>query len=205
MPSSNPPSHPIQLQRIKALIGLGNPGPSYHLTRHNLGFRVIDAIASDWQAPAMAKRQHVLACKMPGDDTLWLVKPSLFMNQSGRALVGFCKANGLKSEDLLVIHDELGLAPGQVRMKQGGGHNGHRGLRDIDQHLGRNYWRLRLGIGHPGVRDLVEGYVLAKPPADEQAEFDRMVAVLVEKARLLIWPDEAKSAFANALPMKVSS
>lgn len=155
---------------IQAIIGLGNPGAKYALTRHNAGFWFVDALAqahsaalkmdSSFQAEVGKLR---LAGAGPGADC-WLLKPQQFMNQSGRAVQALLGYYGLQPENLLVVHDELDLMPGVIRLKKGGGHGGHNGLRDIISALGGNagFWRLRLGIGHPGAREEVINYVLGR-------------------------------------------
>jgi peptidyl-tRNA hydrolase, PTH1 family len=172
---------------IRLLVGLGNPGKEYERTRHNAGFWLVERFASS-SAVALRKdpKFQALVGRMesgqpPGG--AWLLLPQGFMNASGRAvqmLAGFFK---IKPEEILVVHDELDFAPGIARLKQGGGIGGHNGLRDISQRIAsHDYWRLRLGIGHPGNKDEVASYVLQKPPADDrtaiEGAIDRALAVL---------------------------
>jgi len=157
---------------IQIVVGLGNPGPEHALTRHNAGFWFVDALARAHGAQfrAHSRYQGELARVQVGGRDLTLLKPQTYMNRSGisiRALVDYTKA---PFSELLVVHDELDLPPGTARLKFGGGHGGHNGLRDTITHCGADFWRLRIGIGHPGDRDQVIDYVLQRAsPADEQA------------------------------------
>jgi PTH1 family peptidyl-tRNA hydrolase len=157
---------------LAIIVGLGNPGPEHRLTRHNAGFWFVDALARALGAQFRSHaRYHGEICRVPldGRDVV-LLKPQTYMNRSGlsvRALLDYVKA---PSGELLVVHDELDLPPGTARLKLGGGHGGHNGLRDIITHCGADFWRLRLGIGHPGDRSQVIDYVLQRAaPADEEA------------------------------------
>ena len=157
---------------LAIIAGLGNPGPEHRLTRHNAGFWFVDALA---RAQGVQFRSHsryqgeVCRVALDGREVM-LLKPQTYMNRSGlsiRALLDYVKA---PVSELLVVHDELDLPPGTARFKQGGGHGGHNGLRDSITHCGPEFWRLRLGIGHPGDRSQVIDYVLQRAaPADEQA------------------------------------
>ena len=157
---------------LSIIVGLGNPGPEHRLTRHNAGFWFVDALAQAHGAQFRSHaRYHGEVCRLAlaGVD-LVLLKPQTYMNRSGlavRALLDYVKA---PVGEMLVVHDELDLPPGTVRFKQGGGHGGHNGLRDTITHCGPDFWRLRLGIGHPGDRSQVIDYVLQRAsPADEDA------------------------------------
>jgi len=157
---------------IQIIVGLGNPGPEHGLTRHNAGFWFVDALARACGAQFRAhSRYHgeVARVGIEGRD-ITLLKPQTYMNRSGisvRALVDYTKA---PISEVLVVHDELDLPPGTARLKFGGGHGGHNGLRDTITHCGADFWRLRIGIGHPGDRDQVIDYVLQRAaPADEEA------------------------------------
>jgi PTH1 family peptidyl-tRNA hydrolase len=143
------------------VAGLGNPGPEHAGQRHNVGFMVADAIAADTHAPAFrqAFSSHITETRI-ADQKVWLLKPMTYMNRSGKAVGEVMRYYDIPSERVLVIHDELDLVFGKVRIKKGGGHGGHNGLRDIDAHIGKDYWRMRVGIGHPGHKDQVHGYVL---------------------------------------------
>jgi PTH1 family peptidyl-tRNA hydrolase len=155
---------------VKLWVGLGNPGAKYQGNRHNVGFMAVDRIAADHGFTPWRKAfQGLVAEGRLGDEKVALLKPETYMNLSGQsvqAAVAFWK---LPLKDLTVFHDELDLAPGKLRLKQGGGHAGHNGLRSIHGHLGDDYARVRLGIGHPGQKDAVASYVLhdfAKADAD---------------------------------------
>ena len=150
---------------IRLIVGLGNPGPEYAATRHNVGAWFVDALAAG-QAFKAEARFHGELCRLSrrGQD-LRLLKPSTFMNHSGRSVAAVSRYFEIPPEQILIAHDELDLAVGTVRLKHGGGHAGHNGLRDTINLLGsRDFWRLRIGIDHPGDRTLVTGYVLGRPP-----------------------------------------
>jgi PTH1 family peptidyl-tRNA hydrolase len=157
---------------LQIVVGLGNPGPEHRLTRHNAGFWFVDALARAQGAQFRSHARYqgeVCRVELEGREIV-LLKPQTYMNRSGlsvRALLDYIKA---PVGELLVVHDELDLPPGTARFKQGGGHGGHNGLRDTITHCGPDFWRLRLGIGHPGDRSQVIDYVLQRAaPADEEA------------------------------------
>ena len=157
---------------IRLLAGLGNPGTEYEGTRHNAGFWWVDALAGSLGARLVADRgsQGLLARVNRPEGPLWLLEPMTYMNRSGRSVAALARFYKIAPEEILVVHDELDLPPGQARLKRGGGSGGHNGLKDIHAQLGSaDFWRLRLGIGHPGVRAEVVDYVLRKP-APEQRE-----------------------------------
>ncbi|RYH01876.1 aminoacyl-tRNA hydrolase [Salipiger sp. IMCC34102] len=146
---------------MKLITGLGNPGAQYAGHRHNIGFMALDRIAGDHGfGPWRAKFQGEIAEGRLGPDKVVLLKPGTFMNESGRAVRAAVDFHKLDPAEVVVFHDELDLAPGKVRLKTGGGHAGHNGLRSIHAHIGADYDRVRLGIGHPGHKDRVAGYVL---------------------------------------------
>jgi peptidyl-tRNA hydrolase, PTH1 family len=146
---------------MKLLVGLGNPGAKYQNNRHNIGFMTIDRIAADHGfGPWKKAFQGLAAAGQIGEEKVILLKPETFMNLSGQSVQAALAFHKLKLADVTVFHDELDLAPGKMRLKQGGGHAGHNGLRSIHAHLGDAYGRVRLGIGHPGHKDLVADYVL---------------------------------------------
>jgi PTH1 family peptidyl-tRNA hydrolase len=155
---------------MKLFVGLGNPGAKYAGNRHNIGFMAVDRIAADHSfTPWRARFQGELAEGRLGTEKVVLLKPMTFMNLSGQSVGEAMRFFKLHPADVTVFHDELDLAPGKCRVKQGGGHAGHNGLRSIHQHIGPDYARVRLGIGHPGHKDRVAGYVLhdfAKADAD---------------------------------------
>ncbi|MFC3118621.1 aminoacyl-tRNA hydrolase [Jhaorihella thermophila] len=141
--------------------GLGNPGAKYARNRHNVGFMAVDRIAEDHGFGPWKSRFHSLVAEgRLGREKVLLLKPQTYMNLSGQAVGEAMRFYKLSPEDVIVFHDELDLAPGKVRVKQGGGHAGHNGLRSIHQHIGDAYGRVRIGIGHPGRKELVSGYVL---------------------------------------------
>jgi PTH1 family peptidyl-tRNA hydrolase len=155
---------------LKLFVGLGNPGAKYAKNRHNIGFMAVDRIAADHGfSPWKAAFKGLVSEGRLGDERVVLLKPQTFMNLSGESVQAALAFYKVALADMVVFHDELDLAPGKVRTKQGGGHAGHNGLRSIHGHLGDGYGRVRLGIGHPGHKDAVAGYVLndfAKADAD---------------------------------------
>ncbi len=146
---------------MKMFVGLGNPGAKYAQNRHNIGFMAVDQIATDHGfAPWRAKFQGQVSEGRLGSEKIVLLKPGTFMNLSGQSVGEAMRFYKLDSTDITVFHDEIDLAPAKVRLKAGGGHAGHNGLRSIHQHIGPHYDRVRLGVGHPGHKDAVPGYVL---------------------------------------------
>lgn len=160
---------------IRLIVGLGNPGPEYAPTRHNVGFWFVDALAQSQAFKAEARFHGELSRLSRRGQDLRLLKPSTYMNHSGRSVAAVSRYFEIPPEQILIAHDELDLPVGTVRLKQGGGHAGHNGLRDTINLLGsRDFWRLRIGIDHPGDRSLVTGYVLGRP--------SRADALLIEEA-----------------------
>ncbi|RDI16998.1 peptidyl-tRNA hydrolase [Pseudacidovorax intermedius] len=160
---------------IKLFVGLGNPGPEYEDTRHNAGFWWIDALARDWKLHLAPERSyHGLAARTNvGGQTVWLLEPQTFMNLSGKSVAALARFFKIAPEEILVVHDELDVVPGQAKLKFGGSHAGHNGLRDIHAQLGTgDYWRLRVGIGHPGVKSEVVNWVLKKPLREQREAID---------------------------------
>lgn len=161
------------MSHIELIVGLGNPGPQYEQTRHNAGFWLVDALA---QSKGVAFRHdakfHGELCRVDlHGHSVWLLKPLTFMNRSGQAVAALANFYKISPEQILVVHDELDIAPGALRLKQGGGHGGHNGLRDIAAQMGsQNYLRARVGIGHPGHSSLVSNYVLTKPSAQDREQ-----------------------------------
>jgi peptidyl-tRNA hydrolase, PTH1 family len=174
---------------IRLIVGLGNPGPEYEGTRHNAGFWWVDAAARQLGgqlAPDRAYHGLVARVNRP-DGPVWLLQPMTFMNLSGKAVAPLARFFKITPDQILVVHDELDLPPGQMKIKQGGGTGGHNGLKDIQAQLGTgDYWRLRLGIGHPGVRAEVVNYVLRKPPADERDAIERNIEESLKALDLLL-------------------
>lgn len=187
----------------KLLVGLGNPGAQYAGHRHNIGFMALDRIAAEHGfGPWGAKFKGLVAEGRLGGAKVWLLKPQTFMNLSGQSVQAAAAFYKFDPAEIVVFHDELDLAPGKCRLKQGGGHAGHNGLRSIIQHLGEGFGRVRLGIGHPGRKDLVSGYVLhdfAKADADWLEDLMRGIA---EGAPALVAGDGAR--FQNAVAARVS-
>jgi PTH1 family peptidyl-tRNA hydrolase len=156
---------------IKLFVGLGNPGPEYEATRHNAGFWWLDAVARELKLNlAMDRGYHgLLARTSIKGHTVWLLEPQTFMNLSGKSVATLARFFKIAPEEILVAHDELDIVPGQAKLKFGGSHAGHNGLRDIHAQLGTDdYWRLRLGVGHPGVKSEVVNWVLKKPSPEHR-------------------------------------
>ena len=186
----------------RLVIGLGNPGAEYAKTRHNAGFWFCERLAGDLRITlAKESRFHGIAgsARQEGE-SLWLLLPQTFMNRSGQAVRALAQFYRIEPDEMLVVHDELDLPPGQMRLKFGGGLGGHNGLKDITAHLGtQDYWRLRVGIGHPGDRNEVVNYVLKPPRREEREEID----AALDRA-LLAWPALAKGEF-NAATQKINT
>jgi PTH1 family peptidyl-tRNA hydrolase len=167
-------------------VGLGNPGPQYALHRHNVGFMALDTIAEVHSfGPVQKKFQGWVQDGRIGSQRVILLKPATFMNESGRAVSEALRFYKLGPDALTVFHDELDLAPFKVKVKQGGGHAGHNGLRSIDQHIGPDFRRVRLGIGHPGHKDRVTGYVLGNFAKAEQDDLVTMLGAVAGEAQRL--------------------
>jgi len=156
---------------LTLIVGLGNPGPTYARTRHNAGFELVDELARRTGASLRHESRHQgeLARANIGGVDVWLLKPMTYMNLSGQSAGSVAGFYRIPPQSILVAHDELDFPPGTVRLKEGGGAGGHNGLRDLIAALGDGFWRLRIGIGHPGDRDAVLNYVLGRPPAAEAA------------------------------------
>jgi PTH1 family peptidyl-tRNA hydrolase len=191
---------------IRLLVGLGNPGAEYEATNHNAGFWWIDAVARELKASLSPDRSHfglVARVNRPGDaGPLWLLEPQTYMNLSGKSVAALARFFKIAPEEILVAHDELDLQPGQVKFKKGGGHAGHNGLRDIRAQLGTpDYWRLRIGIGHPGVKAEVIDYVLRKPkPEHREAIEDSIRRTLPTLDLILAGQMEGATMKINAKP-----
>lgn len=171
---------------MKLIVGLGNPGAKYAGNRHNIGFMAVDRIASDHGfGPWRARFQGEASEGRLGADKVILLKPGTFMNLSGQSVGEAMRFHKLTPDDVTVFHDELDLAPGKCRLKTGGGHAGHNGLRSIHQHIGEAYHRVRLGIGHPGHKDRVAGYVLQDFAKAEQDWLDDVLRGISDGAPAL--------------------
>lgn len=169
---------------LKLIVGLGNPGTEYARTRHNAGFWFVDALARRHGGTfrSESKHQGELARVRIAGEEIWLLKPMTFMNRSGAAVRSVQSFYKLDTSTTLVGHDEIDLPLGVLRLKEGGGHGGHNGLRDLIATVGDSFWRLRFGVGHPGHRDAVIGHVLSRASAEE----DRALSDLVEAAVALV-------------------
>lgn len=168
------------------LVGLGNPGPKYQKNRHNIGFMAVDEIVRRHAfGPYRARFQALCAEGVLGDEKALAIKPTTFMNESGRAVGEAMRFFKLSADDVLVIHDELDLIPGKLRVRKGGGLAGHNGLRSINAHIGPEFHRLRVGIGHPGDKSRVHGYVLSDFAKVELPLMDKIVDAIAESAPLL--------------------
>jgi len=164
---------------IKLFVGLGNPGAEYEATRHNAGFWWVDALSRDLKAPLAFDKSYYgqIARTNVADQNIWLLTPQTYMNLSGKSVAALAKFFKIKPEEILVAHDELDVIPGQVKLKFGGSHAGHNGLRDIHAQLGTgDYWRLRLGVGHPGNKDEVVDWVLRKPAQEQRVAIEECIA-----------------------------
>ncbi len=188
---------------MKIFVGLGNPGAKYAQNRHNIGFMAVDRIAEDHGfAPWRAKFQALVSEGHLGREKVVLIKPQTFMNLSGQAVGEAMRFHKLTPDDVTVFHDELDLAPAKLRCKTGGGHAGHNGLRSIHAHIGETYHRVRLGIGHPGHKDRVAGYVLSDFAKADQDWLDDLMRGISDGAVALAEGDTA--AFQNAVALRVA-
>lgn len=163
---------------IRLFVGLGNPGPEYEATRHNAGFWFLDEVARELKLSfVMDKNYHGLVAKTSiHGQTVWLLKPQTFMNLCGKSVASLARFFKIQPDEILVAHDELDIVPGEAKLKLGGSHAGHNGLRDIHAQLGTDsYWRLRLGVGHPGVKSEVVHWVLKKPSLDHRIAIDQSI------------------------------
>lgn len=165
-------------QPLKLVVGLGNPGPEYARTRHNAGFWFVDELARTaggvWRRES--RHQCELARVTVAERELWLIKPTTYMNNSGAAVHSVAAFYRIAPPEVLVVHDEIDLPPGVARLKEGGGHGGHNGVRDVMAQLGADFWRLRIGVGHPGSKDQVIDAVLDRATAAEQRLIDAALA-----------------------------
>jgi PTH1 family peptidyl-tRNA hydrolase len=171
---------------------LGNPGPEYEATRHNAGFWFIDAVARELRTNLAPERSYfgLVARVNRTDGPVWLLEPMTFMNLSGKSVAALARFLKIAPGEILVAHDELDLLPGQAKMKLGGSHAGHNGLKDIQAQLGSaEFWRLRLGIGHPGVASEVVNYVLRKPPAEQREAIAKSIEQSLSALTLLLEGD----------------
>lgn len=169
------------------LVGLGNPGPRYAGNRHNLGYITVEAIARRYGLGAPRARFHgvIREGEIAGERVVAL-KPETFMNDSGRSVGEAVRFYKLSPEQVVVFYDEIELVPGKVRVKRGGGSAGHNGIRSLDAHIGPDYWRVRMGVGHPGIPEMVQHYVLHDFSKEERPLFEKLVDAVAEAVPLLI-------------------
>ena len=182
---------------IRLLVGLGNPGPEYEHTRHNAGFWWLDAVASKLRASLLPERSYhglVARVNRAGGEPLWLLEPMTFMNASGKSVAALARFFKIAPAEILVAHDELDLQPGQAKLKLGGSAAGHNGLKDIHAQLGtQDFWRLRLGIGHPGVKAEVPNYVLKKPSPEHRTGIEQAIERSLESLELVLAGDMTRA------------
>jgi len=176
----------------RLIVGLGNPGPEYEDNRHNAGFWFVDRLARELKVTLAPQGKFFGRVGRVGE--LWLLQPTTYMNRSGQAVAALARFYKIAADEVLVVHDELDLPPGGIRLKQGGGNGGHNGLKDIQGQLSTpDFWRLRLGIGHPGERHAVVDYVLKAPRREEQ----ELIDAALDRC-LLSWPKLAAGDYAAA-------
>lgn len=188
---------------MKLFVGLGNPGAKYARNRHNIGFMALDTIASDHGfGPWRTKFQGEVAEGRLGTEKVWLLKPSTYMNNSGQSVGEAMRFWKVDLADVTVFHDELDLVPGKVRVKMGGGHAGHNGLRSIHAHAGPDYQRVRMGVGHPGHKDRVSGYVLSDFAKAEETWLDDVLRGISDGAAELAKGDSGR--FLNAVSLRTA-
>jgi PTH1 family peptidyl-tRNA hydrolase len=174
------------------LVGLGNPGARYAGNRHNIGFMAVDAIAKRHGIGPWRRRFQGVACEGPiGGKRTLLLLPGTYMNESGRAVAEAMHFYKLALGDVTVFHDEIDLPPAKVRVKTGGGIAGHNGLRSISEHIGNDYRRVRIGVGHPGDKDMVQHYVLSDFAKSEKSGVETLIAILADNAELLARGEDA--------------
>ena len=188
---------------MKLIVGLGNPGPKFTRNRHNIGFMALDVIARDHGFPDWRGKHHGSQAEGRfGSERAVLLKPETFMNKSGDSVGAAMRFYKLEPVDVIVLHDEIDLAPGKVRWKTGGGHAGHNGLRSIHAHIGPDYHRVRMGVGHPGRKEAVPGYVLHDFPKADDEWLDDVLRGCSDGAPHLAAGDGGK--FMNAVALRVS-
>ncbi len=189
---------------MRLIVGLGNPGPDYARNRHNVGFMAADAIVRRHRfSPWRAKFAGAFAEGELAGDRVLVLKPMTYMNESGSSVAQAARFFKVPIEDIIVLHDEIDLAPGRVRVKKGGGHAGHNGLRSIDDHLGSDFNRVRIGVGHPGDPDRVADYVLSDfSKAEYQDWVEKLIEVLAERIPLLLGGDAGEFMSRVALALQ---
>lgn len=188
---------------MRLLVGLGNPGRGYAHNRHNIGFLAVDEIHRHYRlAPWRARFQGLVAEGEIGSERVIVLKPETYMNELGLSVGAAARFYKLEPPAIVVIHDEVDLTPGRIRVKQGGGAGGHNGLRSIDAHLGPDYWRVRIGVGHPGQAELVRAYVLQDFAKEERPLMSKVVVAAVEALPLLLAGDA--NGFMNKVVVAVT-
>jgi PTH1 family peptidyl-tRNA hydrolase len=191
-----------QEQEMQLWVGLGNPGPQYAMHRHNVGFMAVDAIAETYGFSTEKKQfQGWVREGRVGNEKVLLLKPGTFMNESGRSVRAAMDFYKLAPEDVTLFHDELDLVPMKVKVKRGGGTAGHNGLRSTDAHIGPDFRRVRLGIGHPGHKDRVHGYVLGNYAKSEMDALADMLGAIAAEAPWLAAGDDVR--FMNDVAMRL--
>ncbi len=185
------------------IVGLGNPGKEYALNRHNIGFMLVDALSHQYNFPAWKEKFNGLITQGEIDgQKVTLLKPTTFMNNSGQAVGKTAQFFKISSEKTLVIYDELDLLPGKLRIKQNGGSGGHNGIKSIDTAIDKNYWRMRLGIGHPGDKDKVSGYVLNNFSKAEMAWLPDFLGSITDHISVMLCGDE--TGFMNKVALDMT-
>jgi PTH1 family peptidyl-tRNA hydrolase len=183
------------MQSPRLIVGLGNPGPQYAATRHNCGFWFMERLTRLLSLDMKRESRFHGSLAHVRDKGLWLLMPETFMNRSGNSVGALARFYRVLPEEIIVIHDELDLPPGTLRLKFGGGLGGHNGLKDIASHLGtQDFWRLRVGIGHPGTREEVINYVLTVPRREEHDAIDQALDRALE-----VWPALARGDYPSAM------
>ena len=174
------------------IVGLGNPGSGYAGNRHNIGFMAVEAIAKRHGIGPFRRRFQGVSAEGPlGGERVLLLLPGTFMNESGRAVAEAMNFYKLALSDIVVLHDEIDLSPGKVRVKTGGGSAGHNGLRSISSHIGNDYRRVRIGVGHPGLKEMVHGYVLSDFAKSERDWVETLCGLIADNAPLLAKGEDA--------------
>lgn len=188
---------------MKLIVGLGNPSKEYEQTRHNAGFWFIDELAWQWKVSLKEDKKYFgeVARVSRAEGDVWLLKPLTFMNLSGKAVGALAQFYKIKPEEILVVHDELDIPCGRIRLKRGGGNGGHNGLKDIQAKLGTaDFYRLRLGIDHPGDKALVSAYVLNKPSAEDKQKVEEAIGKSLQGLPLIMegkWEEAMRFLHSN--------